>query len=296
MRTGLTVSAIGHAALLAWGVVSLPVPKPLNASQVESIPVDFIEISDDTSIDKGVKTAALAEEPALATAARKIADEQPPPPPPEPLPRPQLTPAPPPEPPPPEQPPEPLEQPRKLVPKAETPPPEARAIQPKLENVPKPRLRPSRPNPRPQVAKAKDEKFDIDQITAMLDKQSSPESSERSDQPATFGTGPGTVDSRMTASELDALRARLSQCWSPPIGWTDPSEVRVVLMLFLNVDGSVSGAPQVLEAPGGRYAQTAAESAARAVRRCAPYNLPVEKYEAWKEVRVVFDPTDMGGV
>ena len=32
----------------------------------------------------------------------------------------------------------------------------------------------------------------------------------------------------MTASELDALRARLAQCWSPPIGWTDPAEVRVV--------------------------------------------------------------------
>ena len=99
----------------------------------------------------------------------------------------------------------------------------------------------------------------------------------------------------MTATELDALRARLAQCWSPPIGWTDPEEVRVVLMLSLNPDGSVSGDPQVLERPDGRYEQAAPESALRAVRRCAPYTLPPEKYESWKQVRITFDPTEMGG-
>jgi hypothetical protein len=97
----------------------------------------------------------------------------------------------------------------------------------------------------------------------------------------------------MTQNELDALRARISQCWSPPIGWTDPSEVRVVMKMDLNQDGSVAGNPQVVAAPGGRYAQTAPESAARAIRRCAPYVLPPEKYAEWQEIQIVFDPTDM---
>jgi colicin import membrane protein len=135
----------------------------------------------------------------------------------------------------------------------------------------------------------------VDKITAMLDKTPPPQEAAPSDKPATIGSIIGKSDAKMTASELDWLRARLSECWSPPIGWSDPSEVRVVLMLHLNADGSISGTPDVLEAPGGRYAQTAPESALRAVRRCAPYGLPPDKYDAWKQVKVTFDPTDMGG-
>ena len=66
-------------------------------------------------------------------------------------------------------------------------------------------------------------------------------------------------------------------------------------MLSLNPDGSVGGDPQVLRAPEGRYAQAAPESALARGARCAPYNLPPEKYDAWKQVKVTFDPTDMGG-
>ncbi|MHA1548260.1 MAG: cell envelope integrity protein TolA [Alphaproteobacteria bacterium] len=97
-------------------------------------------------------------------------------------------------------------------------------------------------------------------------------------------------------NELDALRSQLRACWSVPLGWTDPSEVRVVLRLFLNPDGTVAGQPRVVETPSGRYSTAAPESALRAVRRCAPYNLPREKYAAWKEILVHFDPVDMGGV
>jgi hypothetical protein len=33
----------------------------------------------------------------------------------------------------------------------------------------------------------------------------------------------------------------------------------------------------------------------RAVRRCAPYNLPAEKYDSWREINVTFDPREMFG-
>jgi hypothetical protein len=65
-------------------------------------------------------------------------------------------------------------------------------------------------------------------------------------------------------------------------------------MLELNQDGSVDGVPSVLESPQGQYSTTAPESALRAVRRCAPYDLPAEKYDSWKQVKVTFDPKDMG--
>jgi colicin import membrane protein len=161
--------------------------------------------------------------------------------------------------------------------------------------------------PAPQVVKKEEpKKFDPDQIAALLDKDKDAPPQPPQDKPPeqtaslppeqpTLGGTTASIDAKMTANELDALRARLAQCWSPPIGWTDPSEVRVVLMITLNPDGSVAAEPQVLQQPAGRYAQTAAESALRAVRRCAPYDLPVEKYESWKQVKVTFDPTEMGG-
>ena len=43
----------------------------------------------------------------------------------------------------------------------------------------------------------------------------------------------------------------------------------------------------------GRLVRTAAESAVRAVSKCAPFNLPADKYETWAEVVVNFDPSDM---
>jgi hypothetical protein len=112
-------------------------------------------------------------------------------------------------------------------------------------------------------------------------------------QPPTVGSANGQPTARMTASELDALRARLVQCWSPPLGWLDPAEVRVVMMINLSPEGMLLGEPQVLESPQGRFSLTAPESAARAVRRCQPYNLPADKYDAWKQVKITFDPQDM---
>jgi hypothetical protein len=56
----------------------------------------------------------------------------------------------------------------------------------------------------------------------------------------------------------------------------------------------LQGAPVIVEAPVGRYAQTAPESARRAILLCAPYNqLPPEKYDEWREMRMTFFPIDM---
>jgi hypothetical protein len=164
-----------------------------------------------------------------------------------------------------------------------------------------PRAAPSPPTP-PKPAKA-DEPFDIDKITAVLDRPRPPS------QPAPVAPSPAppqpdglalgsliaasAADTHMTMSELDALRARLAQCWAPPPGWVDPSEVRVVVMISLNANGSVAGPPQVVEGPAGRYAQTAPESAVRAVLTCAPYALPAAKYQDWKQVKITFDPKAM---
>ncbi len=328
MRDGLAVSLFGHAALLAWALLTLPSPKPLDASQIEAIPVNFVTIADVTSIPKGREIPKpVVEKPKPEPVVEKPKVEEPPPlpepepPPPEPKP-PEPAPVAPPAPTPPEPtPPEPT--PPEPAP-ADTPPPEPAAPQPapqpeakaepeppppeeppppapepppveKAEIQPKPDNMPE-PKPRPKMVEQPQKKpdtFNPDKIAALLDKD---KAAAEPDKPApSLGGTTSAIDAQMTATELDALRSRLAQCWSPPIGWTDPSEVRVILMLSLNPDGSVAGDPQILERPNGRYEQAAPESALRAVRRCAPYTLPPDKYESWKQVKITFDPIEMGG-
>ncbi len=319
MRDGLAVSLFGHAALLVWGLLSLHAPTPLDASQIEAIPVDFVKIADVTSVPKGVETPKKVEQPKPDPVAKAIAEvtpplPQPPPPPPPPPPKPPepapVAPPPPapPEPTPPEPTPEPTPQPEPTpepppepapppeTPPPETPPPETpppqdkTVIQPKPDNVPEPKPRPKMVAEAP---KKQADTFNADKIAALLDKDKAPPAQPDKPQPSLGGTT-SAIDAQMTATELDALRSRLAQCWSPPIGWTDPAEIRVVVMISLNPDGSVAD-EQVEERPNGRYEQAAPESALRAVRRCAPYSLPPEKYESWKQVRITFDPTEMGG-
>jgi Protein of unknown function (DUF2939) len=143
------------------------------------------------------------------------------------------------------------------------------------------------------------DKTDLDQIAALLDNHKldamAAESKPLIEQPSTGGLPSPTIPgARLSADELGALRDKLAQCWSPPKGWTEPVQVRVVLMLELNRDRTVNGVPNILEAPQGQFSESAPESALRAVRKCAPYALPTEKYDGWKQVKVTFDPQSMG--
>jgi len=315
MQAGLPVSIAAHVALIVWGVISLPAPSPVDATGIEMIPVDFIEIDDATQLTRGLQTAALVEEapppappveepPPLPRPAPPPPEPDPPPPPPPP-PEPEPPPVPPPPPPEPEPPP-PTPSPEAAAPPPEpsppppdaVPPPEPQVAKP-LTDVPMPRIRPVRQPPQQAEAAPQPEptdEFDVDRLTAMLDQPVDEPALPAPAQEPTLGSPTAPTGVAMTANELDALRARLAQCWSPPIGWIDPSEVRVVLLLALNADGSVNGEPRVMEAPQGQFARQAPESALRAVRRCAPYNLPAEKYDAWREVKVTFDPQDMGRI
>lgn len=319
MRAGLTVSVAAHLALVAWGVVNLPMPSSIDASQFEQIPVEFVTLADVTEVQRGLQTAALVEEIPVPVAEPEpdpppvpVPPPPPPPPPPpapepepepvptppapEPLPAPEPAPAPEPEPAPP--PPAPTPEP------APPPPPEEVRPQP-MTDAPLPRLRPERrvaqqtPAPTP-VREPPPEEQDvtstIDDVLAALDQeQTQPQPAAPAEQQPVAGSETSSLDTaRMTATELDFLRERLARCWNPPIGYVNSADVRVALIITLNVDGSLAGMPQVVEAPQGQFANLAPETAIRAVRQCAPYNLPPEKYDTWRQVKVTFDPRDMG--
>jgi hypothetical protein len=51
--------------------------------------------------------------------------------------------------------------------------------------------------------------------------------------------------------------------------------------------------PELTNSGNSPYFQVAAEAAMRAVRRCEPYSMPPEKYGAWREIILNFDPSQM---
>ena len=60
MKTGLTISAIGHIALLLWGVLTF-VTKPYKVDSTEAMPVDVISAAEFSQLTAGARNASKAE-------------------------------------------------------------------------------------------------------------------------------------------------------------------------------------------------------------------------------------------
>jgi hypothetical protein len=105
------------------------------------------------------------------------------------------------------------------------------------------------------------------------------------------------VAQQITATQIDAIRQQLAQCWNPPVGARDAGDLRIEVGVRLDRDGSVVSA-QILstERMNDDFYRAAAESALRAVRICSPLEgLPENKYDQWKVLRLNFDPQEMLG-
>jgi len=72
MKSGVTISTLGHAILLAWGLLSFSA-RPFDAATAESLPVDIISATDFSQMTAGVKTAPKAEAP--KPVVEKVADD-----------------------------------------------------------------------------------------------------------------------------------------------------------------------------------------------------------------------------
>jgi len=292
MKVDWAISAIAHAGLLAWGLVSFSA-KPF-ATPPESLPVDIVSATEYSQIMAGQKNAKKAEtpKPLVEKIAEKKLVEDPTPkisekkeikearaePPPMPEPRPK--------------PPQPAEakNERKVDEIAE-------AL--KRENAKK--REEARKQQKKKVAKPAPKKlevpaFDPTQIAALLDKRTPQRHASAGDtlnSTASLGL-PSATSARLSQSEIDALRSRLAQLWNPPAGAKSPDELVVRVRIRLSRDGRLAAPPQVLTSGTSVLFQTARESAIRAVFRGQPFNMLLpEHYDQWKDIEVTFDPRDM---
>jgi hypothetical protein len=172
--------------------------------------------------------------------------------------------------------------------------------------------------PKQPQRREKSEKFDPDRISALLDRDPNtrPERREAEDnaadapwrQPRSLeeqATGnaeprmaygaPEGRDSRMSANEIDAFRAQISKCWTPPVGGLGSDRIVVKLRIGLREDGSLAHPPEVANQAASPFFRPAAESAIRAVMQCQPYTMPAEKYDQWRDMLLTFDPRQMYG-
>ena len=294
---------------MLWAVLTFSTT-PFEAAPSDSVPVDIISATEFTQMTQGSKTAKQTEMP--KPFVEKEGEKKP-----SPEPTPKMTekkeielaknePTPP----VPEAKPEPKPEPPKPAPKAEAKPepkqpeeksdPIAEALKKEdtkkkedekkkaeAQPVPIPVRKPPPPKPQPQ--------FDPSKIAALLDKRDPQRQAATGDtisRTASLGVPTGSA-ATLSQSEIDALRAQIQACWNPPPGSLDSRELVVQVRLQLNKDGSVSADPQVLNRGSHPQFQVAAESARRAIRRCAPYKMPIAKYDIWQDVEVTFDPRDM---
>ncbi|MEO0411943.1 MAG: hypothetical protein AAF221_08910 [Pseudomonadota bacterium] len=182
-------------------------------------------------------------------------------------------------------------------------PQEAAKPEPKVEAKPEPA---KKETPKPEPEEKVNEKETLADLARLIDRskeeKATPEDLEN-DLFASFGKTrrAKSRDSREQSISLtDAARSQVAKCWNLPLGGKDVQSMRVTVNVLLAPDGGVVGAP-TLDPADKRRMQRSDEttfnafalSALRAVRRCAPYSLPKERYEEWKSLRLNFDPSQM---
>jgi outer membrane biosynthesis protein TonB len=293
MKTGLAISALCHAALLLWGLLSFAA-KPLEAKPNDALPIDIISDKQFSEITKGVKDGA--KDKTLAALAEKIDTAKP------------------------------VDDSRAKVTekkvldtaKAEPPPAEQQPPAPaetKPDKNPPPKVDPIAETLKKEEAKKKAEDkakakaaqqapakpqphFDPNKIAALLDKRE-PLRQASADQTLSPVPSLGKSDgqaAQLSQSEIDALRKRLGECWNPPAGAMNGGQLKVVLRVLFKPDATVSTPPQLVAATASQFGPAMAESAKRAILTCQPFTmLRPEHYQQWKDIEITFDPHEMFG-
>lgn len=289
MRTGLAISAVGHLALLAWGLVTF-VPKAFDSNSAEALPIDIITTEQFSKVTAGQKDAKKIVQP--KPLVEKIAE-----------PKPAENPAP-----------KIVEKKKEIQAAAAEPAPapeskpekaEKKTPEIKLDQIaeslkkdegkkpltekaetPVPPRRPTPPQP----------KFDASQVAALLDKrapQRQAAAGSMLNPVASVGLA-NAESATLSQSELDALRARLAKLWNPPIGIRKPEDFIVRIQVRLGRDGKLAAPPQVVTSGKGNEFESARDSAVRALYQGQPFDmLRPETYDVWNDMEITFDPREM---
>jgi len=195
------------------------------------------------------------------------------------------------------------------------PPPKMASTMPLPEDKPKPKKTEDKkpdnkkaakaPRVSPRMKPRPPSQFDSKKLAALLDKRQKTEQDfgkkleEKGYEAAPKITD---IDLQQQAMQItDAISKHITDnnCWNVPAGAKGAQDMIIVIHFQLNPDGLLLGSPKVVDSArmnrsGQEFYRAAAESALRAVRKCAPYDfLPRDKFDLWREIEMNFDPSEM---
>jgi hypothetical protein len=209
-----------------------------------------------------------------------------------------------------EQTPPPIPEPKPLPPKPEPPPPPppppAPVPEPKPEPPPPPPPPPKPeppkpPPPKPDPPKPKPDNFD--QLLKNLSKQPPAPKPEQPDKPVKqqppanqlASAAPNApLGSQVTTSEKDAIASAVEACWDFDAGAKGATDMRAVIRVELNPDGSVR-TTEIVDSEGRSNDpewRAFAERARRAplIAQCNKLPIPADKYDQLKVFTFTFTP------
>lgn len=279
MRTASIISFCLHAAVLLFAMLSFA-GREFESAPVQSMPVDIISDKDFSQMTRGVKNAPKLDMP--QPYVEKVGDTKPA----EDL-NAKLTDK------------------KEIQPTAEkTAKPDAAQPDPIADKIKKEEKKEQQtsaeqqqPLPPKKPVEKKQPKFEPDKIAALLDKrdpQRNAATGSEINEKQSLGHAKGQ-DTQLSQSEIDALRARLRECWNPPVGAMDAANLYVIYRVLMKKDGTVQDIVLV-GGPPSQLGPALAESAKRALLQCQPYKmLKADHYDQWKDLEIKFDPKEMFG-
>jgi hypothetical protein len=106
------------------------------------------------------------------------------------------------------------------------------------------------------------------------------------------------VGSGLSSSEADGLRLAIQQCWNIGVLSTDAQQVTVTVAFSMTPSARhEQGTIRIVSASGGGETaiQQAFDAARRAIIRCEGdgYGLPADKFDAWRDIEITFNPEGM---
>jgi hypothetical protein len=108
--------------------------------------------------------------------------------------------------------------------------------------------------------------------------------------PAALAPAQGAVAGQVEI--IAELRRQIVRCWAVP-GDVTKSTTAVTLTFKLGRDGALTSVPTIVANPVIlEYSKQFVASASRAIKACAPYRLPEDEYDTWKDVKITFDPPE----
>ena len=303
--TGFGIAFAGHAALLAvlaFGLATAKIPKP-QADPIEVSFVDEVALESQSPTPTAEAPAALlAEEEGPAEPSAPAPMPEPTPAPPvEPQPQPRVEPRPVPPAPTPRPTPKATPPPRPVPrpqPKAQPPrpaqPAQPKASQPKAAPKAAAQKAPQRPTPKAGSGsggaqqKAAPNARPTGRLSGLLNGISDRPSQSRTTTPPAQKAGPA-----VEASLIAEVRRQIKPHWqrNVPTG-ADIEKLRAKATLQLGRNGQLIDAKVVMSGvtPSNKpQASRFQEGALKSVRLAAPYRLPAEFYENWKEIEVTLD-------